>query len=158
MTFHRGFEAPAKVSSGKKETCFPMDTFSYFPAKNVDLTKHLTHYSTFVVSSLLVNENCKKVDFTFFGSTSLLRTCTRWDRSNIKLCTAHCLSSALSINLSNINFFWQSRKSNPGQLGEKRKRYLFAMRPPVDFKCLNVFKCLNLQLLEGQAGSCLKSS
>ena len=66
----------------------------------------------------------------FFGSTSLPLSFNRWLRSTIKHCAVHSLSSALSINLSNVKSFRKCQKSNPGPLGAKRKRYLCAMRPP----------------------------
>ena len=56
----------------------------------------------------------------------------KWAISSIK-------SSALSINLSNIENLQDRRESNPGPLCEKLRRYLCAMRSPSAYACL--FRC-----------------
>ena len=56
-----------------------------------------------------------------FCSTSLPLTSTKWVQSTIKLCTVLSLSSALSINLGNIEIenIRERRESNPVLLGKK---------------------------------------
>ena len=56
-----------------------------------------------------------------FCSTNLPLTSTKWVQSAIKLCTVHLQSSALSINLGNIEIenIRERRESNPVLLGEK---------------------------------------
>ena len=73
-----------------------------------------------------------------FCSTSLPQVSTRFVRSAIKLCTVHSLSSTLSISLSNNEYFLEHRESNPGPLGEKHKRYLCAVQPPLERYSFNV--------------------
>ena len=71
-----------------------------------------------------------------FCSTNLPLTSNKWVRSTIKLCSVLSLSSALSINISNIKKFripkksWEHWESNLGLLGEKQESYPLCFAPP----------------------------